>query len=376
MIITASAVAELPPITESRKYFTCTLCQGLTLEQRPTGFRLFDFYRNTKGTKSRILLANGASRAEIHQATKAIESRKALRASELNVIRRTSTIAYPEASVQQTPLQGLTDAYLSHHVSGLSASSQVLYRKMLGIYLSKFDSLEASTTRAIRMQLDDMRHTPVQANRFLSVVGSFLSWAFERGHVDTIASRGLKRYKEVPKSRNLDESELEVLAVGLEDAWCHSDIKLFVKIALATGARGCEITAMRQQDITGNQWIIPAAMTKNGREHMAYLPQELLDQMDTGGQGKVHKATSESTRQALKRIAVANSIAHFSNHDLRRTSGTLLARLGVDSDTRARWLNHSIGGVTARHYSVFDFAPQRLAASEELWVVLRKVGIL
>ena len=55
-------------------------------------------------------------------------------------------------------------------------------------------------------------------------------------------------------------------------------------------------------------------------------------------------------------------LAPWTLHDLRRTVGTHMARLGITKDVRARVLNHAMQGVTDRAYNVFDYASDKRSA--------------
>ena len=67
------------------------------------------------------------------------------------------------------------------------------------------------------------------------------------------------------------------------------------------------------------------------------------------------------------RIAIANVseaagvAAHWSAHDLRRTVGSGMSRLGAPLEVVAAVLNHTVPGITMRHYVVHSFdEPKRI----------------
>lgn len=57
----------------------------------------------------------------------------------------------------------------------------------------------------------------------------------------------------------------------------------------------------------------------------------------------------------------------FSMRDLRRTSETQMAALGISSDVRAQIQSHGLGGIQARHYDRHDYMPEKRTALQ-LWV--------
>lgn len=56
---------------------------------------------------------------------------------------------------------------------------------------------------------------------------------------------------------------------------------------------------------------------------------------------------------------------HFQLRDLRRTCETMLAALGVSSDTRAQLQSHGLGGVQHRHYDRHDYMAEKRRALEK-----------
>ena len=51
--------------------------------------------------------------------------------------------------------------------------------------------------------------------------------------------------------------------------------------------------------------------------------------------------------------------------DLRRTSETMLAALGISKDLRAQIQSHGLGGVQDRHYDRHDYMPEKCRALEK-----------
>ena len=68
------------------------------------------------------------------------------------------------------------------------------------------------------------------------------------------------------------------------------------------------------------------------------------------------KAVSEISAQLL---AQGQSRAPFQLRDLRRTTETHLANLGVSKDIRAQLLSHGLGGVQDRHYDRHSYLPEK-----------------
>lgn len=77
----------------------------------------------------------------------------------------------------------------------------------------------------------------------------------------------------------------------------------------------------------------------------------------------------------MKRLTTTLTIENATVHDLRRTVGTNLARLGVSMDIRARVLNHVNGArsVTDAVYNQHEFAAEKRAALALWETELRRV---
>ena len=53
-------------------------------------------------------------------------------------------------------------------------------------------------------------------------------------------------------------------------------------------------------------------------------------------------------------------------HDLRRTAGTGMAKLGISKEHRGRVLNHAVAGVTDANYNEYDYLPEKRHALD-IW---------
>ena len=372
MKITAESLESLKP-AEKRYYITDEVTKGFTVQVKPTGrIELYHVYHEAS-RKIRRRLGTYPD-INVEDARRLCEQRIQTTKRITKVRARMPRVRCTEVDRERS-LRDLVYDYQCSHVEGLADSSAKLYNSMCDITLSQFDSLEDITPRSVRHLLDSMSGTPAQANRYQSVLSSFCRWLLERDYIEFNPALGLRRYKEIPQSRYLAEDQLEKLAVALKASEAMDDVKLAIQLMLVTGCRSGEVDGMRYEELSGSTWLIPAERTKNGRAHVVYLPQCLVDHIGIGT-GRVLKCKKEATRGALKRLCVQAKITHTTPHDLRRTAGTLLAKYGVGHEDRARFLNHSPAGVTDRHYNVYDYAQERQAAASVLSTILAQVGIL
>ena len=119
------------------------------------------------------------------------------------------------------------------------------------------------------------------------------------------------------------------------------------------------------------EWVIPAARTKNGREHRVPLSEPATEIVQeaaalrtrglaaAGARGEGHVTTS-GVLQAVQRILGSGVTVH----DLRRTAATGLQRLGIRLEVTEAVLNHVSGtragvvGIYQRH----DWSAEKRAA--------------
>jgi len=150
---------------------------------------------------------------------------------------------------------------------------------------------------------------------------------------------------------------------------------------------------MRSGDISGGVWVIPGTDSKNRKSHRLVLPPfvlEVLDNARSGVEENIRRHCEETGRPApevapgfdylfggrYKGSFTAFSLckrkleatvaafcaetrlpapAEWTFHDLRRTCGSVLARLGVPSKTIGRLMNHTEAGVTAKVYITHSY---------------------
>jgi integrase len=216
---------------------------------------------------------------------------------------------------------------------------------------------------------------PVVANRVFSAVRKLCNWALERDILDTSPCAGVKAPSaERPRDRVLSDEELG-------NVWRAADrlggpFGALVKLLILTGQRRTEVGGMRWSEIDGELWTLPASRTKNGREHDVPFGRVALDILTSlprigdfvlGATGARPASDYAQRKRRLDALLPAD-MPPWRLHDLRRTTATGLAKLGVNLPTIERLLNHVSGsfrgivGIYQRH----DFAQEKREAAE-LW---------
>src|SRR5262249_18363531 len=168
----------------------------------------------------------------------------------------------------------------------------------------------------------------------------------------------------------------------------------FFRIALATGQRREEVAQMRIADVNEGEriWTLSSEMTKAGRTHVVPLPPLALAVLGEGkkaaplllgGQEGAERATyvfstrgdrpisgySKAKTRLDRIVAAARSeagepdVEPWTIHDLRRTVGTGLGKLGISRFVIARVLNHADRTVTGI-YDRYEYLDEKRHALE------------
>lgn len=204
------------------------------------------------------------------------------------------------------------------------------------------------------------RGAPISANRLRALISMVFNFGIGRDLVEHNPAHKVPRPgTEQAGDRALSDEEIRKLWSVLD----RSDNLLMsgiLKARLLTGQRTREVARMRWEDLGGDVWRIPKTVTKNGKAHdvpLGPLALELLEQLRplTGTQTWVFasprkKGAPIAQIRRFLHEAVQKSGVIFVTRDLRRTVATGLARIGISQLTVSKLLNHSIPGVTDRHY--------------------------
>jgi integrase len=219
---------------------------------------------------------------------------------------------------------------------------------------------------------------PIAANRVLAAVRKFLNWCVARDILATSPCAGVKPPSaERARDRVLSDDELRLVWAAAEKLG--GTFGPLVKLLALTGQRRDEVARMgwEEVDIVNRVWTLPAERTKNNKPHEVPLSEAALAVLQrvpritespfiftTNGGASPASGYSKGKRR-LDALLPADMPA-WRLHDLRRTSASGLARLGVNLPVIEKVLNHASGsfagivGVYQRH----SFADEKRAALE------------
>jgi integrase len=287
----------------------------------------------------------------------------------------------------------LCDDYLDGYIDrNRAAKGADAVRRMFDAKLGDFGNVPAaSVTRAQAFDLvsDYASTAPVQAMRLRCELGAAWDYAIDAGRIPETTPnwwRMIMRGRIRSEGKFIDGIRVGTAKRVLNDdevgeliAWL-PNFTLIIADALTlylwTAARGAEITAMTGAEIANESgqiwWTIPKAKTKNAR-HAGATDQRVplfgkglevvLRRKRLYGDGFLFPAQSENGHIKQKFISeqvyyrqpyckirpeyvrARLSISHWAPHDLRRTSRTLLAKLGCPDAVGEMILGHMLPGV-------------------------------
>ena len=211
-----------------------------------------------------------------------------------------------------------------------------------------------------------------------------LNWHANRDddfHVPRIKAR--VKQSESVRDRILTDEEIR-------DVWCALDrLELghgvplayprFIRTLLLTGQRRSSVAQMHTDEITGDEWLIPAAKMKSGKPQLVHITAALRDQLGigrgyvfsrdggaTGIGGFVECKTALDAKVDERRKADGRKPIkeRWVLHDLRRTARSIMSRCATP-DVAERVLGHAIPGIRGV-YDHYDYAAEKRRALEGL----------
>lgn len=264
-------------------------------------------------------------------------------------------------------LQGLIDLYGKSRGSKQKAwaeaqrSMQRVYGPFMAIRPIKLEKL------VIQRRIDTYPSGSVAAHS-LRALRPILKWGYRRGYVAfNPGELEMPAYNRAPRDRVLSDEELRHVVNALGDGPYDNAIRLL----MLTVCRKSEVTeAMWSEfDLDQARWTIPKERTKSGVAHTVPLPGAavaLLRSLPRGGPAVFWQDMSNWSRYQ-RGLLTRSGTAGWHRHDLRRTSATILGRLGVEPHVIEAVLAHkNIYSRLAATYNTYRYESEHRAALEAL----------
>ena len=170
--------------------------------------------------------------------------------------------------------------------------------------------------------------------------------------------------QEKSRTRTLSAAEISRLFEAMRKAGTRfgRDNELAVKLLLALACRKMELFAAKwdEFDFSSYQWRIPANRAKTGEPRELALAPKVIEwlqelKMRACNSAYVFPVRRESKRQRFSHVSPSTTwralhelnhgLEAFTVHDLRRTSRSLMADIGVPFDVAEKILGHKLPGV-------------------------------
>lgn len=250
--------------------------------------------------------------------------------------------------------------------------------------------ISALTRNEIARRLDEIgersKSASLKAHKWLK---KMLSWAEDRGDIaSSVMEKMPPPAKDGKRDRVLKGPELK--AVWLASDKLGEPFGPFVKTLLLTGQRLREVAGMNwsEVDLDKAEWIIPAARSKNDRDHLCPLSPQVVDLLKARfpdkkrrkgfiftTTGKTAISGFSKAKAALDREIAAvlakggagelKALPAWVFHDLRRSFSTGAQSMGFAMEVVEACLNHVSGkrGGLASIYQLYEYQAEKTAVA-------------
>ena len=240
--------------------------------------------------------------------------------------------------------------------------------------------------------------TPLTSNRVIILLSRIFNWGLDEGMLEfNPVARLRKAASRKPRERVLTRGNIVIFWNALEametmsgDHMARAEkgrmlspaTRSVLRLLLLTGQRRTEVTgALKSEfELAGSEpvWTIPGERTKNGLLHRVPLCPKTAEEFSkviaaapakspyvfaSPDDVRVH-LTPEAITRSMARLIAELKIPTVSPHDLRRTVGTEMARLGIPVHVRSLVLNHSprSQGITEAVYNRYAYDKEKREA--------------
>ncbi|SEE37039.1 Site-specific recombinase XerD [Rhizobiales bacterium GAS191] len=378
--LTALAVEKMKP-GATRREAPDGLVTGLYLIVQTSGKMSWALRYRASG-KSRKLTLGRWPALDLAKARKAarLELEKVAKGEDPAGAKKAQKVAAASGELSGESLfKDVVDAFIDRHVKPKRRPES--QRQTVRMLKGKFATLNGRRLADIKREdvkkvIDGIVASKrgVTANRSLTVVSFFFSWCIQEELIEVSPASGVWRpHEEKPRERILDKNvdDEKADAVELRQVWracdsLHHPYGAIVRLLILTGARRREIGGMKwaEIDFVNRVWTLPAERAKNGNTLELPLSNQAISILQSIP--RINKAEYVFTldgdspvdsyfgaKQKLDKLLP--DIKPWVLHDLRRSTASGMARIGVPLHVIEKCLNHASGsfsgikGVYQRH---------------------------
>jgi integrase len=376
------AFIDSAPITGRDRILFDSQLPGLGLRITPTGTKIFVAQAYVARRKRRITIGMSPDMS----LTKArIEGAQVLAAMRRGVDPTADQKARLRAAAAQSiTIRELSERWLTEFViPKLKPRTVADYKELLALHilptLGNLTVAEIDRDHIERRHVD-MKKTPRRANYTIATIKALLSFAVRHALRASNPAAGIAPYREQKRERFLSEQEVGAAAEAITQAESDGVIGPLaatgLRLALFTGARSGEITAIRWEHIDWERRLIrlPDSKTNEPRTiHLSNAAVEVLRTTPHVGPFVVAGARPGTAYKNLTRAwARARKYAGLNDvrlHDLRHSYASLAAGRGVSLHMIGKLLGHKDPATTQRYAHLARDAVQ--AVNDELGAAMQ-----
>jgi integrase len=314
----------------------------------PGGTRTFIFYYRMGRKKKRLNLGR-------YPLLKLKDARELAREAQSRVIAGEDPQADKLKERDQhnsTLFSVVVDRYIETYAKVFTRSSPETKRVLNNDFVSRWGklTLRAIDKRMVLKRLEEIRSNqgPSSANHGFTALRAFFNWCVEHDYLSDTPCKGMKRPAPV-KSRDRVLTDQELGAVWLATKKMGYPFGPYVRLLILTGQRRNEVAKLRWDELDFDENIWTQQDNKSKRTHVVPLVPEavsilkslprLSDELVFPARGSSRPISGFSKwKHKLDQLSGVNN---WTLHDLRRTSATNLAKLGIEPHVTEFVLNHS-----------------------------------
>jgi integrase len=239
--------------------------------------------------------------------------------------------------------------YLERKRSSLRPRSMVEVERHLSVQCKSLHGLSLTEVnrRTIALTLAEIETNsgPVARNRVRSSLSAFFTWSIREGLIEVNPVSGTGKADEEPsRDRVLTQAELG----SVLDALNADPVSDIVRLLILMGQRRSEIGGLRWTEVDFERGLIvlPPERTKNHRLHelpMSTQVRAIIERQSKQGEFVFGCRFTSWARAKASLDRRLNGMAAWRLHDLRRSTATHMAELGVLPHVVEAVLNHVSG---------------------------------
>jgi integrase len=337
---------------------------GFGARVTPTGNKIFIAQGRVAGRKRRITIGFYPQMKAARAREDALQALADMKRGSDPVVEYKARLAATAAG--EMTIAELADKWMANHVRPkLKPRTVADYERLLAQHilpgLGRLSVARISREDVTRLHVA-MAHTPRRANYTISTVRALLNFAIDLGLRPPASNpaRRIKMYRERLRERFLTEAEIAAAADAIKTAERKGEIgphaAAGLRLALFTGARSGEITAVQWSHVDWQRKIIrlPDSKTNEPRTiHLSDAALEVLKVVPRVGPYIVAGANDGEAYKNLGRAWIkAREYAGLSDvrlHDLRHSYASLAAGQGVSLQMIGKLLGHKVPETTQRY---------------------------